>query len=278
MKHREPNGKSKLAGLLYRLSLIASAVLLAAASARGETKRAYKLLEIDGQNVKWGSSVPGRGARVTYAFVRHPTVMPNARNCRRMESVSPMLERRGLSFSELEVAFSSAAREWERAAAIHLTQIDDAGTADILIGAQTEPRGWAYANVSSERTQGKVAPIRKAAICFNPLRPWKIGFDGDLNTYDLRYVATHELGHAIGLDHPGPSGQLMSYRYEERFLGLRLGDAAGAAALYGPATPAGNDRLADAEQGMDARNAVSADTSDTDLAPRVSGDEAAIVP
>ena len=233
---------------------------------------------IDGQNVKWGSSVPGTGAQITYAFVQQRTLMPNARNCRRMESVSSMLERRGLTFSDLEEAFTSAAREWERAAAIRLTQIDDADTADILIGAQTDPRGWAYANVSSERRQGKIAPIRKAAICFNPLRPWKIGFDGDLKTYDLRYVATHELGHAIGLDHPGPSGQLMSYRYEERFSGLQMGDAAGAAALYGPAAPAGNDRLADAEKGADPKDTSAPSNADSDLAPRISGDEAAIVP
>jgi hypothetical protein len=51
--------------------------------------------------------------------------------------------------------------------------------------------------------------------------------------YDLRYTLTHEIGHAIGLDHPGTTSQVMSYRYEERFATLQPGDIRGAAALYG---------------------------------------------
>jgi hypothetical protein len=64
--------------------------------------------------------------------------------------------------------------------------------------------------------------------------PWKVGFDGNLDVYDLRYTLEHEIGHAIGLDHPSPSGQLMSYRYDEGQSGLQSGDIKGAALLYGP--------------------------------------------
>lgn len=60
---------------------------------------------------------------------------------------------------------------------------------------------------------------------------------GRLSHYDLRYALAHEIGHTIGLDHPGPSGQLMSFRYEERFHGLQPKDVAGLAALYGHRPP-----------------------------------------
>jgi hypothetical protein len=44
----------------------------------------------------------------------------------------------------------------------------------------------------------------------------------------------HEIGHAIGLDHPGIPEALMDFRYREAFSSLQAGDRAGAKALYGP--------------------------------------------
>jgi len=82
-----------------------------------------------------------------------------------------------------------------------------------------------------------VRPISKSLICLNPDELWKIGFDGNLDVYDLRYTVAHEVGHAIGLDHPGRDGQLMSYRYAETSRELRAGDINGAVEIYGARTP-----------------------------------------
>jgi hypothetical protein len=74
-------------------------------------------------------------------------------------------------------------------------------------------------------------------MCLSPEERWKIGFDGDLDVYDLRYALLHEIGHAIGLDHPALAGQLMDFRYLERFRAPQTGDILGAVALYGPSRP-----------------------------------------
>src|SRR3546814_7918489 len=76
--------------------------------------------------------------------------------------------------------------------------------------------------------------ISRSLSGLNPQKPWKVGFGGDVTVYDLRYAIAHEAGHAIGLDHPSPSGQLMSFRYDELFRDLQPGDVAGVVALYGP--------------------------------------------
>ena len=71
-------------------------------------------------------------------------------------------------------------------------------------------------------------------MCLDPNHAWTIGFDGDTSTYDLRYTLMHEIGHTIGLDHPGPSGQVMGFKYHEEFDRLQAGDQRGALRLYGP--------------------------------------------
>jgi hypothetical protein len=55
--------------------------------------------------------------------------------------------------------------------------------------------------------------------------------------YDLRYTFMHEIGHAIGLDHPDSPEALMDYHYTEMFSALQPGDIAGADLLYGPRQP-----------------------------------------
>jgi hypothetical protein len=128
---------------------------------------------------------------------------------------------------------AAAFRMWERVADISFQQSPDPKTSDILIGAQAVPVGRAFTNVELKPGTGEKKVIGRSLICLNPQQPWKVGFDGRLDVYDLRYTIAHEIGHAIGLDHPSAAGQLMSYRYDEKQTGLQPGDVRGAVLLYG---------------------------------------------
>ncbi|MBO0764142.1 MAG: matrixin family metalloprotease, partial [Hyphomicrobiaceae bacterium] len=163
-----------------------------------------------------------------------------ARNCRGLTSLDGLAAASKLPLAALKDQAAAAFRMWEAAANVVFRQAPERGPADILIGAQTEPDGWAFADVFYDTNSPEaIKPITKALVCLNPTKPWKVGFDGDLKTYDLRYTLAHEIGHTIGLDHPAGANAIMGYRYEEHFRALQPGDVRGAVALYGaPAGPA----------------------------------------
>ena len=206
----------------------------AAQSARAG-EGAYRLLELDGYLVKWGSRELGVGASISYAFARERVRFDGARNCRDMAPLEE-LSGAGLSLETLTREAEAAFRVWEGAADLSFHEVGDARHADIVLGVQGRPSGKAFANVSygeSGPDEG-VRTIDQALVCLNPEHDWKVGFDGNTEIYDIRYTLVHEIGHAIGLDHPGPSGQVMAFRYTEAFEDLQPGDLRGVQRLYGP--------------------------------------------
>ena len=195
----------------------------------------YRLLELDGHKVKWGDRRLGVGASVSYAFAREALRFDDARNCRDLAPIEALLGE-NLSMETLARETAAAFRVWERAAGLSFHEVGDARDADIVLGAQGQPRGWAFANVSyAPDPEEGVRSIERALVCLNPDLEWKVGFDGNENVYDIRYTLIHEIGHAIGLDHPGPSGQVMAFRYTEAFDDLQPGDLRGVQRLYGRA-------------------------------------------
>lgn len=209
----------------------------------------YRLLQLDGHQVKWGASAIGAGAKVRYMLVPAAMEFGETRNCRGLRPMDELFAVSGVDPAKVPAEVAAAFEMWERAANISFQRVDHPAVADILIGAQAAPRGRAFTEVIYDRkppvtlagagpanvqpAAGSIRRIDKALICLNPEKPWKIGFGGDVDVYDLRYTIAHEIGHAIGLDHPGPSGQLMGFAYEEHFRVLQPGDLAGAIALYG---------------------------------------------
>ncbi|MDH4983342.1 matrixin family metalloprotease [Hyphomicrobium sp. D-2] len=290
-------------------ALSGGTALLVAASAfagGGSTYLGFRLLDMEQKSVRWHTPVLGSGATITYAFVTEPVTSEGARNCARMQSAAMAYTRSGIAEQDFRNETAEAFRMWEKVANLAFREISDPAEANILIGAQADPIGRAFTNVALKAsatdngglTTASVAAttisgaadqpatnkvIGRSLICLNPEQPWKIGFDGRLQVYDLRYTMAHEIGHAIGLDHPSASGQLMSYRYDERHQGLQPGDIEGAVTLYGarPATEvyANSDSSTEAAVAPDAEDGRTFGIGDTvAVAPPETGSITPIAP
>lgn len=220
---------ARLAGLAFGLMLASAAFAKDAATFLG-----FRLLNLENQTVRWQTPTFGHRATVTYAFATEPVVTQGARNCGSLLPPERAYEPSHISARQFHAEVAAAFRMWEKAADIKFRETDDPKSAGIIIGAQGVPVGRAFTNVELKPGSGDKKVIGRSLICLNPQQPWKIGFDGRLDVYDLRYTIAHEIGHAIGLDHPSAAGQLMSYRYDEKQTGLQQGDIKGAMLLYGP--------------------------------------------
>lgn len=217
---------------------VAAAVLLV--SGHGAEAAKDSLLRLEGRQVKWGGAAWGAAAVVTYAYLERSRTFPGSINCTAMDPVDGLLARSGIDRGAFEKEIQAAFRLWSDVANVTFARVDDAESANIVIGAQADTRGVAYTNIFQARTPGGgIDGIARAQVCFSPGVAWELGIDGDSETYNVRYVATHEIGHAIGLDHPGRRGAVMAYEYREKpgdTVDLRLApsDVVAIVKLYGP--------------------------------------------
>jgi len=225
--------------------LAVATVCLALAAANADD--GYRLLEMNGHDVKWGMANPGTGASLSYAVVSGPSASSGINNCRAITGVNTLLARSRLSALQFDGELAAAFGMWENAADIHFFPAKNAAAADLLIAAEAAPDGVAYADVTPASSGGqRFDRIAKGIVCLNPQQFWSAA-EGpsagrpviDSKSYRLRYVLAHEIGHVLGLDHPSPSGELMSFEYSGRLEGLQPGDIAGIVALYGPSRASG---------------------------------------
>jgi hypothetical protein len=216
-----------------RALLVAAVAGLAAAPVAGAD---YRLLKLDGLNVKWDAPEFGMRAEVSYGFATRGQRFPDAINCRVLAPMSKLAPAWRGDPARLERVAAAAFAMWSGAADLVFRRAAPGETPDILIGTQGEPVGIAYANVWHGPARAGMASLTRATICFNPDARWTAE-DGPApeGVFDLATVMAHEIGHAIGLDHPGARGALMAFSNQGDIDALMPGDVAGAVALYGPA-------------------------------------------
>lgn len=192
----------------------------------------YRLLKLDGTFVKWGEPRLGTPATATYGLAEQPADFPEAINCRALAPFSTLRIARGQDLAALlEAAFGL----WSAAAGVAFRPAEAGEIPDILIGAQGVPDHVAFANVWTDRSRAAdgIAPLSRATICFNPDLAWVPDAAGP-GEADFSTVLAHEIGHTLGLDHPGPTGALMGYSDQGDIDALMTGDRDGALRLYGP--------------------------------------------
>lgn len=214
-----------------RLIVLLAAMFSLGGAAGAQTASNYRLLEFDGRPVKWGASTFGEGAVVRYAVIEEAVSTADARNCGSMSPIDSLLAKAELDRAAFDLALADAFDAWGAAAQLEFRQ-SDVANADILIGADSAPTGAAFTDVHTSPGVEPIRAIDRALICLDPRRKWRVSAD-TARPQDLRYALIHEIGHAIGLNHPSPKGQLMSFDYDDSPAHLRSGDIDGVRLLYG---------------------------------------------
>ena len=104
--------------IVRRWVAVWAAMSLIAAFASQGLAAEYRLLELNGNFVKWGKPTLGQGAVITWALLEKATHYPDALNCRSMVPLAPRLAegqaKAGVAVAQLRRAFDS----WSAAANI----------------------------------------------------------------------------------------------------------------------------------------------------------------
>lgn len=169
---------------------------------------------------KWGESqINGSwGDSVTYSFATKNT--PNQFGSFDSFIIDEIVK------TEIEEALAS----WETVADIRFKLSAQADAADIRFG-------WkdidGAGNVLGQTTIPASGPLSNVVVALDINENWFFGGDAPEDKTDFSSTVTHEIGHAIGIDHSNSDQALMNAVYSPEVLSIQQDDINAATAIYG---------------------------------------------
>lgn len=143
-----------------------------------------------------------------------------------------------LNSSEMKSVFERAFSRWASVIPVNFTETEDFGSADIKIGFYSGDHG------DGEPFDGVLGVLAHAfspqngRFHFDRAETWTVDFESEKSrvAIDLESVATHEIGHILGLAHSSVKEAVMypSLSPRRKKVDLKRDDVEGVQALYGP--------------------------------------------
>lgn len=133
--------------------------------------------------------------------------------------------------SDFDAQIASAFQAWEDVAAIDFRQVASGGDVQVSVDFLENPLWVAVTEWSETRSPG-LEQFQSVSVTFAASETWAPDSGDGFDLQNFYSVATHEIGHVIGLEHVDDPGQIMF----ATTLGpdaLQAGDITGAQILYG---------------------------------------------
>lgn len=169
---------------------------------------------------KWGDSqVPGSGGgTISFSFA-------NQNQSNQFGSFDSFITDKSFQ-AEIITSLS----QWESVADIRFVEVSDDNSADIRFGwREIDGKG----GVLGQTTVPSSGPLENTIVAFDVEEDWFLSGDAPAGKIDFSSTATHEIGHAIGIDHSESSQALMNSEYSTVIFNLQQDDIDAAVAIYG---------------------------------------------
>ncbi|GAA4455049.1 matrixin family metalloprotease [Novipirellula rosea] len=143
-----------------------------------------------------------------------------------------------LSQVEVDAAIETALDAWSSVVDVTFTKVNQTGLSDSIDISFANIDGGG-GTLAQAYFPDDVNPARIAGdIQFDTSEIWEVGNSLGNQAFDLVWVAAHEIGHSLGLDHLADLGSVLqpSVSPNQQFTGLDSSDVAEALMLYAPST------------------------------------------
>lgn len=110
-------------------------------AAEAQDGNVFKILKLEGHQVRWQVPRDGEPRVVTYQLANGVVEFSSARNCRKITNLDELIAASQIDVTTLRTELAAAFSMWEAAANITFREAPEGKRADILLGAQMEPEG-----------------------------------------------------------------------------------------------------------------------------------------